>query len=170
MTKWIVLAFIAGIAGFFYYYDHKSPAYLAYLKFDRARLTGSCGALQPMVDGPAKAWLEGFCAGGSGGDVLAGMAALAYGTADSAYDHASTAGGLSNLHDAGGISMAHKKLSEDEASDGSITLEALCFPVTTKTDRDTLKMLPSTHRHKVVLKPQGEGFVVTRFEDAITKD
>lgn len=170
MTKWFLICLVGGIALFFYFYDHKSPAYLAYLRFDHARLAGNCGELQKQVQGPAKAWLDAYCAGGSGGDALAGLAALGDGGPDAAYKYAVTAGGLSGLQDAASISLLHKKVSEDEASDGVVSLVARVIPVNRNNDGGNRRLMPSVHLHHVKLQPVGEGFQVVDFADEIAKD
>jgi hypothetical protein len=169
--RWFIVSLIGGIALFFYFYAHHSEAFKAYAHFDNVRREGNCTELKHLVQGPAQAWLDGFCGGGNsgGGDVLGGLGAAAAGP-DSAYATASGASGLSALLDAAGVTFAHKPVSETENDDGSITVVADCIPLDTHNDPSLRKIMPSKHRHTVRLKPQGDGFVVVDFQDRVAND
>lgn len=167
--RWFVISLLVGIGLFFYFYDHKSGAYTAYLHFDRVRREGKCAELQAMVQGPAKTWADKYCAYGVGGDALAGAAAVMEGP-DTAFDTAVMAGGLTSLQEAAGIATGHNSLSEDENEDGSITLVAESYPLDTHNDPSNRKLMQSKHRHRLRFKKQGEAYSVVEFSDMIVKD
>jgi hypothetical protein len=169
--KWLLICVCigAGVGLFFHFYGHQSEAYKTYLRFDDARRTGNCGALQALTDGEAKTWAANYCAGGNGGDALAGMAAIADGGPDSAYQQAVSAGGLATLQDAAGIIFAHRSVSEITNNDGSVTIVAECFPIDSHNDAANRKFMPSSRLHTLVLKPQGDGFIVLKFSDGPDK-
>lgn len=168
--RWFVIALFAGIGAFIYSYNHRSDAYKFYIRFDQARLRGQCADLKPLVEGAAADWVAGYCSGGSGGDALAGLAALANGGPDAAYGDAVSAGGLATLQDAAGISLLHRRVSEVENPDYSVTIVASVIPVDRNNDPGNKKLLPSKHQCTVTLQPRGDSFVITGFSDVVVKD
>lgn len=168
--KWFVIVLIGGLGIFFYTYNHRSDAYKFYIRFDRARLSGQCGELKSLVSGAAAEWADAYCAGGGGGDTLAGLAALANGGPDAAYGDAASAGGLATLQDAAGISLVHRRVSETENADYTVTIVASVIPVDRNNDPGNKKFMPSKHRCTVTLTPKGDTFVITEFSDSVVKD
>jgi len=155
MGKLIMLAVLA-IAGFSAYWFgfHKSPAYLAYLKWAQATRNGDCKTLQAMADGDAKKWVDGFCTP-QGGMTVMGQAVPGMVAANMVSD-------LRNTPQGSMMRFGHELESEEEAADGTIQLKA----VESVLNHPTAHFKPAPpSRQTLKLKQVGDDFKVLEYKD-----
>lgn len=119
MGKLITLLVLAGLGfGIYWKVFHKSPAYLAYLKWEAATKEGNCAALNEISMGKAKEWVAEFCAEGSGMTVF-GMTIKSKSPAQL----------VSEMGSSPGPRFRRMVESETEAEDGTVSLVVyLIFP------------------------------------------